>query len=176
MEDGISVGPGEGNLWSTDFPLEVPGATSDRVAIRHNFFGGLKVLVDGARAKQGPQRAQYLIPTRSGRDFELTLRPGFSGTSPTVVAASNTVAIGRRIVGPEWLWVGLPLLLPALAILGQGGFVDIFLGFLAFAVNVRIFVNDGFTVGQRYLTSFGSLLLFAGVYLAITVVIVLLLA
>ena len=175
MRDRVEVGRGEGTFWATSFPLTIPGATSGAVTIRHSFLGGLKVLVDGVRARQGTKRAQYLVPTGKGADFEVTLRPGFSGVNPVVVAETNTADVGRRIAGAEWVWVGLPLLLPVLAILGQGGYLDILVGFLAFAANVRIFINDGFTVGERYLTSLGSLLLFAAIYFAVTAMIVLLL-
>ena len=175
MEDRIGVGPGEGGFWSTTFPLSVPGALSQDVTIRHGFFGALKVLVDDERAKRGSKRTKSLIPRSDGTELEVTVRPGGYGTSPVVVSDTDSAPIGRRIEGAEWIWVGLPLLLPAYALFGQGGYLDILAGFLAFAANIRIFVNDGLTSGSRYLYSLGSVALFAAIYIAISVAIVALL-
>jgi len=175
MEDQIEVGPGGSGFWSTTFPLTVPGATSQEVSIRHGFFGGLKVLVDDERAKRGSRRTKYLIPRSDGTELEVTVRPGGYGTAPVIVSDSDSASIGRRIEGAEWIWVGLPLLLPAYAIFGQGGYLDIFAGFLAFAANIRIFVNDGLTPGTRYLYSLGSVALFAGIYVASVVIVFVLL-
>ena len=147
--------------------MAIPEALSQEVGIRHSFFGGLKVLVDGVRATQGSGRAQYLIPTKHGANFEVTLRPGFSGINPVVVTRSATLDVGRRIQGVEWAWVGLPLLLPVSAVLGRGGYLDIIVGFLAFAANVRVFVNDGFTTAERYLHSLGSMILLGAIYLVL---------
>ncbi len=174
MEDRVEVGLGEGGFWVTTFPLAIPGATGSEVTVRHGFSGGLKILLDGVRAKRGSKRSSFLIPTRDGGDFGVTVRPGYSGISPVIVAQTNTANIGRRIEGAEWIWVGLPLLLPAYAIFGQGGYIDILVGFVAFGANVRIFINDGFTVGQRYLHSLTVLGFFAVIYLVIIVAIVLL--
>jgi len=174
MEDRVEVGQGEGDLWGTTFPLAIPGAADSEVTVRHGFLGGLKIRVDGVQARRGSKRSSYLIPTSDGGDFEVTVRPGYSGISPVIVAQANTANIGRRVEGAEWIWVGLPLLLPAYAIFGQGGNVDIVVGFVAFAANVRIFISDGFTVGERYLYSLGALGFFAAIYLVIIVAIVLL--
>ncbi len=174
MEDRVEVGQGEGSFWVTIFPLAIPGAIGSDVTVRHGFFGGLKILVDGVRAESGSGRSSFLIPTRDVGDFEVTVRPGYSGISPVIIAQTNTANIGRRIEGAEWIWVGVPLLLPVYAIFGQGEFIDILVGFAAFSGNVRIFINDGFTVGQRYLYSLGALGFFAVIYLAIVVAIVLL--
>ncbi|MEE8406426.1 MAG: hypothetical protein V3S32_04685 [Acidimicrobiia bacterium] len=174
MEDRVEVGQGEGGFWATNFPLAIPGAAGNEVTVRHGFFGGLKILVDGVRSKRGSERSSFLIPTSDGGDFEVTVRSGYSGISPVIVTKTNTANIGRRIEGAEWIWVGLPLLLPAYAILGQGGYIDILVGFVAFSANVRIFINDGFTVGQRYIFSLSALGLFAVIYLATIVAIALL--
>lgn len=175
MEDRMEVGPGEGGFWSTTFPLTVLGATSQEVFIHQGFFGGLKVLVDDERAKRGSKRTKYLIPRSDGTDLEVTVRPGGYGTAPVIVSDADSVSIGRRIEGAEWIWVGLPLLLPAYAIFGPGGYLDIFAGFLAFAANIRIFVNDGLTSGARYLYSLGAVALFAAIYVASVAVVLVLL-
>ncbi len=174
MEDRVEVGQGEGGFWATTFPLAIPGATGNEVTVRHGFLGGLRILVDGVRVKRGSKRSSFLIPIGDGGDFEVTVRPGYSGITPVIVAQTNTANIGRRIAGAEWIWVGLPVLLPVYAIFGQGGYIDILVGFAGFSANVRIFINDGFTVGQRYLYSMGALGFFAVIYLAIIVAIVLL--
>ena len=175
MEDRIAVGPDEGGLWLTTYPLTVPGATSQDVSIRHGFLGGLKVLVDDVRAKRGSKRTKYLIPRSDGTDLEVTVRPGGYGIAPVIVSVTDTVSIGRRIEGAEWIWVGLPVVLVAFALFSSGGAIDIIVGFAAFAANIRIFINDGITPGARYLYSLGSMALFAVVYIAISVAIVALL-
>jgi len=174
MEDQIEVGPGDSGFWSTTYPLTVPGATSQEVSILHGFFGGLKVLVDDERANRGSKRTKYLIPRSDGTELEVTVRPGGYGTAPVIVSDADSAPIGRRIEGAEWIWVGLPLLLPAYAIFGEGGYLDILAGFLAFAANIRIFVNDGLTSGARYLYSLGSVALFGAIYVASATVLVLL--
>ena len=70
--------------------------------------------------------------------------------------------------------MGFPLILPFYALFGGGGAIDILAGGLAFTANVRIFVNDGFSVGSRYSYSLASMGIFAVVYLAIGVTVALL--
>ena len=174
MDDRVEVGQGQRSFWKTIFPIEIPGATVSEVTFRHSFFGGMKLLVDGVRAKRGEKRAISLIPTSDGGEFRVTLRPGYAGISPEIIAHTNTASIGRRIASAEWIWVGLPLLLPVYALFARGGAIDMAVGFLAFAANVRIFINDGLTVGQRYLYSLGAVGLLAVTYLAISAAIILL--
>lgn len=169
MNDRIGVGTGVGNLWATNYPLSLPGAISPDLTVRHGFLGGLKVLVDGVRAERGSKRGKFLIPTTDGKASEVTVRAGRGGTTPVIAAEANTAHIGRRVQGGEWIWVGLPLVLPVLALLGNGGAIDILAGGLAFTANVRIFVNDGFGVGTRYSYSLASMGIFAFGYLAIAV-------
>ena len=174
MDDRIGVGRGEGNLWATNYPLPVPGATSPDLTVRHGFLGGLKVLVGEDRAERGSKRGKFLIPTTDGSALEVTVRAGGSGTAPVIMAETNSAQIGRRVQGGEWIWVGLPLILPVYALFGNGGAIDILAGGLAFTANVRIFVNDGFGVGSRYSYSLASLGMFAFAYLAIALVLALL--
>ena len=173
MNDPIGVGTGTGTLWVTDFPLSLPGAASSNVFVRHGFLGGLRVFVDGKRAQRGRRRVDYLVPMEGGGATEVTVRAAKGGVAPEVEAQGVTAGVGRRVQGAEWLWVGLPLILAVWGIFGNGSPLDILAGGLAFAANVRIFVNDGLSAGSRYLTSLASTALIAFIYLLIMISIVL---
>jgi hypothetical protein len=154
--------------------MTVPGAISHEVTVRHGFVGGLKVLVDGVRAERGSKRSKLLISAADGTALELTVQAGRFGTDPVIVANTNTARIGRRVQGGEWVWVGVPLLLPAYALFVAGGPIDFVAGLLAVLANIRIFIDDGLTVGNRYLYSLAAMGLIGVVYLAYTVALVLL--
>jgi hypothetical protein len=161
MSDQVEVGRGVGNLWSTRYPVSLPGAADTEITVRHGFAGGLTVYVDGLRAERGAQRGVFLISQVSGRQSEVTVRADKWGTAPVMVVDGETTPIGRPIEGAEWLWVGLPLLFGAYLLYSSGSFGGFAIaGLLSFA-NVRIFVDDGFTPRNRYLFSLASMGTFA---------------
>lgn len=170
----MTVGTGRGGLWSTDYPIDLPGVTGHEVAVRHGFVGGLQVYVDGQRAKRGSKRNRYLVPSDDGDQLEIAVSAGAWGTTPSIEVGTETYRLGRSVEGAEWIWVALPLVLVASAFVGGGGALGIVAGGLAFVANLRIFVNDGLSVAGRYLNSLAVMAIFVGGY-AFAVVIVLLL-
>ena len=157
----------------TDFSLAVPDAASSDVFVRHGFLGGLRIFVDGRRAERGARRVDYLVPSIGGSDTVVTVRAAKGGVAPEVESEGTTREVGRRIRGAEWLWVGIPLVIAVWGILGEGSPLDILTGGLAFAANVRIFVNDGLSPGSRYLLSLASMGVFTFFYLLVVFAIVL---
>lgn len=171
MSEAVTVGTGQGGLGSTSYPIHIPGVTAHEVTVRHGFVGGLRVYVDGERAKRGPKRNEYLVPADDGREVGVAVGAGTWGATPTVEVGTEAIRLGRQVEGAEWIWVGLPLLLVVSAFFNRGGAAGILVGGLAFVANLRIFVNDGLTTSARYLTSLAAIAIFIGIYVAAAVTI-----
>lgn len=173
MSDQVEVGVGEGGLWSTRYPVTIAGVAGD-ITVRHGFAGGVTVYVDGDRAERGTRRGQFFVPRSDGSPLEVTVRAASMATAPIMVIDEDTTPIGRRVVGLEWLWVGIPLLMPIYSLFVNGSFGGVAVGGLAFYGNVRIFVDDGFSVRERYRMSFVSMATFTGIFVALAIAVVVL--
>lgn len=173
MSDEVEVGVGEGGLWSTLYPVKIAGVSSD-ITVRHGFAGGLTVYVDGDRGERGTRRGQFFIPRADGPPVEVTVRAASMATAPIVVMDEHETPIGRRVVGLEWLWVGIPLLMPIYSLFVNGSFGGVAVGGLAFYGNVRIFIDDGFSVRERFRMSFVSMVAFVAIFVVLAVAVVVL--
>ncbi len=173
MSEQVEVGVGEGALWSTRYPVTITGVEGD-VEVRHGFAGGLTVYLDGARAERGTRRGQFFVPRSDGSPLEVTVRAASMATAPIMVVDEHTTPIGRRVVGLEWLWVGIPLLMPIYSLFVNGSFGGVAVGGLAFYGNVRIFIDDGYSVRERYRASLLSMAIFTGIFVALAVAVVVL--
>ncbi len=172
MSDQVEVGEGEGGLWSTRYSVTIPGATSRDITVRHGFAAGLTVYIDGVRAERGTRRGLFFIPRSSGPPIEVTVRAASMATAPIIVLDEHTTPIGRRVVGLEWLWIAIPLLLPVYSLFVNGSFGGIAVGGLAFYGNVRIFIDDGFSVRERYRMSLVSMAIFTAIFVTLAVAVV----
>jgi hypothetical protein len=172
MSGQVEIGRGRGRLFSTSYPVTLPGLTDTEIMVRHGFAGGMTVYVDGLRAERGVRRGQFIVSQADGAQLEVTVRTESWGTAPLIDIRGETLPLGRSIEGAEWLWIGIPLLFALYLLVSNGGFGGIAIGGLAFYGNVRIFVDDGFTVRDRYLMSLASMGVVTAIGVAVVVVII----
>ncbi len=118
--------------------------------------------MNGQPAAAGPKRGQMALRRNDGRDAIVRWRPQFLGLDvPQLYVDGYVVNVAPPLPKAVWLWSALPVLLVLI-----GGALGALVGFIAFAVNNRIFRTSWSTL-TKFSVSLLVSLASGVVYLAI---------
>ena len=118
-----------------EFMIKPIGFENQQVVIKGpGFFHGPRLYVNGAEAKKGPRRFQYILRRDDGFKIIAEVSPVFLDPVPKVIIDEEVIRLAEPLNAFQWIWSGLPILL-----MFVGGFIGGFLGAVAFWFNTRIF-------------------------------------
>ena len=148
---------------STRYPLKLDGFEGQTLEVQPpGVLSGPKLLVNGQPAPAGPKRGQMALRRNDGREVLVRWRPQILGMDvPQLYVDGYVVNVVPPLPMYVWLWSALPVLLVLI-----GGALGAVAGFIAFAINTRIFRTSLPGLGKYSLSLLVSLLSVV-VYLAV---------
>src|SRR5579859_2238227 len=137
------------------YPLRLEGFEGQTVEVQPSgLFVGPGLLVNGQPAGPGPRRGQLALRGNDGREVIATWKPQLLGLDvPRLQVDGKLVNVVTPLAWYVWLWCGLPILL-----LFVGGALGAVSGFVAFAINTKIFRSALPTLAKFGLSGLVSLL------------------
>ena len=131
--------------------IEIEGFEGQRIEFKPaGFFGGPKLLVNGAPAEKGPKRGQMLLKKNDGTEVIATWQPVMMGLdTPRLLVAGEPVDLVKPMKWYEMVWSAIPIVL-----LFVGGLLGAIVGFIAFTINTRLFRSE-MTPAAKYLLTGG---------------------
>jgi hypothetical protein len=120
-------------------PVQLEGFEGQTIQVQSpGFLSGTKLLVNGQPATQAKQRGQMLLRRNDGREVIATWKSqGLGFDMPSLIVDGKPVEIVPPLMLTQWFWAALPLFLVFV-----GGALGGITGFIAFAINARVFRTD----------------------------------
>ena len=137
------------------YPLKLDGFEGQTVEVQPSgLLAGPKLLLNGQPAPAGPKRGQMALRRNDGREVLVRWRPQFLGLDvPQLYVDGYVVHVVPPLPLVVWVWCALPILLVLI-----GGALGALAGFVAFAINTKIFRSSLPGLGKWGLSLLVSLL------------------
>jgi hypothetical protein len=118
------------------YPVQLEGFEGQAIEVQSGtLFTGPKLLVNGQPAPAARASRAMTLRRNDGREVVAAWKPQFLGLdTPQLLVEGKTISLVEPLKWYQWLWSALPL---ALAFLG--GALGAVAGFVAMAINIRIF-------------------------------------
>src|SRR6266498_1394694 len=118
------------------YPVQLEGFEGQAIEVQSGtLFTGPKLLVNGQPAPAARARRAMTLRSNDGREVVAAWKPQFLGLdTPQLVVEGKTINLVEPLKWYQWLWSALPLVLVFL-----GGALGGVAGFVALAINIRIF-------------------------------------
>src|SRR5258708_1901146 len=118
------------------YPLQLDGFEGQTVEVQPSgLLTGPKLLVNGQLAGPGLRRGHLVLRRNDGREVIAIWKPQLLGLDvPRLQVDGKLVNVVQPLKWYVWIWCGLPILLLLI-----GGALGALAGFVAFAINTKIF-------------------------------------
>src|SRR5262249_5084837 len=139
---------------STRYHLKLEGFSRQNIEVEPaGILSGPKLLVNGQPAPKGERYGQMLLRRDDGRDAVVRWRPQLFGLDiPQLYVDGQIVNVVEPLPWYVWVWSALPVLMVLV-----GGALGALAGFIAFAINTRVFRSPLPLLGKFSLTLLVSL-------------------